>query len=84
MSVGRQQMTSTALLNIVKKEEKFPLLEEAYREILEDYLDLKSLKEVVNNINNKIAIVKLETNVPSPFAHNLVLSGLGDVCINRG
>ncbi|HCB63972.1 MAG TPA: hypothetical protein DEP20_01220, partial [Fusobacteria bacterium] len=77
-TVGRQQMTATTLLNIVKKEDKFPLLEEAYREILEDYLDLKSLKGVVAGITDS-NIIKMETSVPSPFAHNLILSGMGDV-----
>lgn len=81
-TVGRQQMTSRILMNVVKKQDKFPLLEEAYREILEDYLDLKSLKGVLDKLNSReIKVEKIETTTPTPFAHDLVISAIGDIVV---
>lgn len=82
MSVGRQQMTSTTLLNIVKKEDGFPLLEETYREIMEDYLDLANFTKVMKDLDEgKIDILRIETKVPTPFAHNLMLLGMSDIVL---
>ncbi len=80
MVVGRQQMTSSNLLKIVSKEESFPILEETYREIMEDCLDLNSLNGVLEDLNSgKIEVLKIGVDVPTPFCHSLLISGKMDV-----
>jgi ATP-dependent Lhr-like helicase len=81
--VGRQQVGSKMLLNFVRKlstEEEFPILKEARREVLEDLMDINHAEEVVNSIRNgKIKIETISTEVPSPFAFNLIAQGYMDV-----
>lgn len=80
MVVGRQQMTSSNLLKIIKDDHTFPILEETHREIMEDCLDLNSLQDVLNDYNNgKIEILSVDVDVPTPFAHSMSLAGKTDV-----
>ena len=83
ISLTKQQLSATTLLRVVRQLDHFPLLEEAYREILEDYMDIKHAKEVLRGIEKgKIKVVHAPPQpVPSPFAHNIVLAGLSDVVL---
>ncbi len=83
ISVNKQQMNATVLLGVVSNLDHFPVLEETYREILEDYMDIQHAKEVLRNIEKgHIRIIELPIQtVPSPFAHNIVLEGLSDVVL---
>ncbi|MEM4500931.1 MAG: ATP-dependent helicase, partial [Thermofilaceae archaeon] len=84
ISVERQQLSAQTLLKIVMElGEEFPVLKEAYREILEDYMDIEHAKEVLFNVErNRIKVVELlPLSVPSPFAYNIVLEGLSDVVL---
>lgn len=80
-SVGKQQLKSHFLLHAVRKiTNEFPILREARREVMEDLMDIENAKKVLQRIkekNVKIAIV--ETEVPSPFAINLILQGYSDL-----
>ncbi len=80
-TVGQQQMKSHFLLAACEKVDKdFPLVEETYREIMEDAMDVIHAEEVVEGIKNGgIEVVVKENDVPSPFAHSLVLQGQSDV-----
>ncbi|MFA5856632.1 MAG: ATP-dependent helicase [Candidatus Pacearchaeota archaeon] len=80
-SVGKQQMKSFFLLNAINKLTKdFPILKEARREVLEDLMDIENAKKVVKNINEgRVKIEKVQTNLPSPFALNLILQGYSDL-----
>jgi ATP-dependent Lhr-like helicase len=80
-SAGKQQMSSRLLLNAVKRiSNDFPILKEARREVLEDLMDIKNAERVVQEIENKKIKVKIVfTEVPSPFAFNLVLQGYTDL-----
>ncbi|MDY6778461.1 MAG: helicase-related protein, partial [Candidatus Nanohaloarchaea archaeon] len=80
-SVGKQQMKSHFLLSACEKIDKeFPIIKETYREIMEDAMDIEHAEEVVEGIDEgEIAFDVVETDVPSPFAHNLVLQGQSDV-----
>ena len=80
-SVGRQQVKSRILLNFVKELDKnFPILKEARREVLEDYMDIKNAKKVLKWIKDgAMEIEKIDTKIPSPFAFNLVAQGYLDV-----
>ncbi len=80
-SVGRQQVTSKILLSFVREiDEDFAILNEARREVIEDYMDVIHAKEVLKEIeDNKIAIKTVNTVIPTPFAFNLVSRGYLDV-----
>ena len=80
-SVGKQQLKSHFLLHSVKKISKdFPILKEARREVLEDLMDINNAKLVLEWIKEeKIKIRIKETNLPSPFALNLILQGHSDL-----
>jgi len=80
-SVGRQQVTSKILLNFVKEvDDHFAILEEARREVIEDYMDINHAEEVLKDIEEqKIVIKTIDTVIPTPFAFNLVSRGYLDV-----
>ena len=80
-TVGRQQMKSHFLLYAVKKiTNEFPVLREARREVLEDLMDVENATKVLGWIKKRKVKVKLEeTELPSPFAANLILQGNSDL-----
>ena len=47
ISVEKQQMNAERLIRVVKKLEGFPILEETYREILEDFMDVENAKKIL-------------------------------------
>ena len=83
ISLAKRQLNAETLLRIVESIQGFPVLEETYREILEDFMDLQHAKEVLNLIRRgelKIEIIK-SFEVPSPFAHSIVAYGYSDVVL---
>lgn len=80
-SVGRQQVSSKLLMNAIKKiDDNFPILKEARREVLEDLMDIIHAKEIIEKIENeKIKIEERFTELPSPFAFNIILQGYSDI-----
>ena len=82
VSLEKQQMNAERLLRIVKEIPNFPILEETYREILEDFMDIENAKEILRKIENKeIKIEIINTDIPSPFAHNLFVLSESDVVL---
>ncbi len=81
MSVGKQQMKSHFLLSACEKIDKeFPIIKETYREIIEDYMDIENAANIIEDLNGgDMSYEVVETDVPSPFAHNLVIQSQGDV-----
>lgn len=82
-TVGQQQMKGHFLLSTIRNRygEDFPIVEETYREIMEDAMDIKHAEEVIQGISDgRIKFsVRDSMNVPSPFSHNLLLQGSTDV-----
>mgnify|MGYP001597437952 CR=1 FL=1 len=80
-TVGKQQMKSHFLINAVKKiTSEFPILREARREVLEDLMDIKNTKLVLEWIEQEKVKFKIkDTSIPSPFALNLILQGHTDL-----
>ena len=80
-SVGRQQMSSQLLINAVKRvDPDFTILKEAKREVLEDLMDIQHTEEVVSFINSgSIKIDEIHTDIPTPFAFNIVMEGFADI-----
>ena len=83
ISVNRQQIRSTYLLDMLGNMDNAPVIEETYREVLEDDMDIKSAKEVLEMIENgKMGVTTLPyTGTPSPFAHSIILSGFSDIVL---
>ena len=79
--VGRQHISATILMNAVKRlSADFSILKESRREVLEDLMDIGNASKVLEGIEKKMIFVEeIQTNVPSPFAFNLVTQGISDV-----
>ncbi len=82
-TVGQQQMKSHFLISVIRNRygEDFPMIKETYREIMEDAMDIRHAKEVVDKIDNGdigFSIIDKQ-GVPTPFSHNLLLQGSTDV-----
>ncbi len=83
-SVHRQAITSWMLYKMLSEiNEEFPLIKEVYREILEDVMDINNAKDFLKNIEKNIWKYKIYRNLelPSPFAHNMVVMGDSDVVL---
>ncbi|MFH1545483.1 MAG: ATP-dependent helicase [archaeon] len=80
-TAGRQQMASRLLLNAVKRiSNDFPVLREARREVLEDLMDISNAEKVIEGIEKKLIKTKIiQTEIPSPFAFNLIIQGYADI-----
>jgi len=80
-SVGRQQLSSRLLISAVKKiDNDFIILKEARREVLEDLMDIHHAEEVLRDIESgKISIKEIHTEIPTPFAFNLISMGYSDI-----
>ena len=80
-SVGRQQVRGKILLKFVEEmDDNFPILSEARRETLEDYMDVENAEKVIQWIaNEEMEIKVINTIIPTPFAFNLVSQGYLDV-----
>ncbi|MFH1450488.1 MAG: ATP-dependent helicase [archaeon] len=79
--VGRQQVSAQILISAAKRiSEDFPILKEARREVLEDLMDIKNAKKILEQMEKgKIQIKIIATDIPSPFALNLVARGYTDI-----
>lgn len=83
ISVNRQQIRSTYLLEMLGDMENVPVIEETYREVLEDDMDIKNAKYVLDLIDaGKMGLSVIHyTGTPSPFAHSAILSGFSDIVL---
>ncbi len=77
------QLNAQALLEAVEKIPDFPVLKEAYREILEDYMDIEDARLVLSWMRSGKVRVEYfgPTEVPSPFAHHIVVRGYSDIVL---
>ena len=80
-SVGHQQVRGKILLKYVQEmDENFPILKEARREAMQDYMDVENALKVMQGVaSEEIDIKTINTVIPSPFAFNLVSQGYLDV-----
>ncbi|MDR1954853.1 MAG: ATP-dependent helicase, partial [Candidatus Methanoplasma sp.] len=83
ISVNRQQVRSSYLLDMLGSMENVPVIEETYREVLEDDMDIKNAAGVLEMIENgKMGIRVFHfSGTPSPFAHSIILSGFSDIVL---
>ena len=80
-SVGKQQVHSEFLLSAVRKIiTDFPILREARREVIEDFMDVERALAVVRDIEQKkITLEFVHTPFVSPLGLGLYLQGKSDV-----
>ena len=83
VSVNRQQTRSAYLLESLADMENMPVIEETYREVLEDDMDIKNAQLVLDMIERGEMRVMTQqyTGTPSPFAHAIILSGFSDIVL---
>ncbi len=83
ISVNRQQVRSTYLLEMLGDMEDVPVIEETYREVMEDDMDIKNAEYVLNLLDSKKMGLRLinYSGTPSPFAHSAILSGFSDIVL---
>ena len=83
ISVNRQQIRSTYLLEMLGDMERVPVIEETYREVLEDDMDIKNARLVLDMIDSGRMGLEIihYTGTPSPFAHSAILSGFSDIVL---
>ncbi len=82
-NVNRRQLNSETLFRIAERIPGFPLVDEAYREVMEDHMDVINAEEVLRRIENgELKVTIFRSNyAPSPFAHNIVAQGYSDIVL---
>ena len=83
ISLPRQQLRTAQVLEAINEVGTFPMLEEAYREVLHDAFDLKNAQVIIDDIESGKRKIDYRTYspVPSPLSHSLILSGLSDIVL---
>ncbi|AFK51574.1 DEAD/H associated domain protein [Thermogladius calderae 1633] len=82
-SIQKLQVNAEELLKAVEEIDNFPVLRETYREILEDYMHIDEARKVLEWVREGEVEVRLfgPVDVPSPFAHSIVVHGYSDVVL---
>lgn len=82
-SLHKLQVNAEELLKAVEEIPGFPVLRETYREILIDYMHIDEAVDVLKKTrNDEISVAVIGPNdVPSPFAHGILLHGYSDVVL---
>ena len=82
-SINRRQVNSETLLRIAERLDNFPILEEAYREVMEDYMNVDEAEKVLKWIEERVIEVRVfeAPEIPSPFSHNIVAHGYSDIVL---
>jgi ATP-dependent Lhr-like helicase len=80
--VSRQLYHASRILELLD-DDNFPVVAETNNEILQDAMDLSTSLQVVAAIQGGKAQVRYHgpSDVPSPFAHNIVLMGISDIVL---
>lgn len=83
ITVARQQTNAEILMKLCEGLDRFPVLEEAYREVIEDLMDVNTAIKVLQDIEHGLRkfVVCGESDVPSPFSHDLIVMGYTDVVL---
>ncbi|MFN4336602.1 MAG: ATP-dependent helicase [Candidatus Nitrosocaldus sp.] len=83
VTVARQQTNAEILMRLCERLDNFPVLEETYREVMEDLMDVKRAEQVLMDIEQgrRRFILCSSRDVPSPFSHMLIVSGYSDVVL---
>ncbi|ABR54370.1 DEAD/H associated domain protein [Methanococcus vannielii SB] len=78
-SAKKQQVNADLLINYAKNLDKFAPLEETYREIIEDSLEIDNLKEVLNEIQTgKLKLSIINVPIPTPMSFGIATLNASD------
>ncbi|MEM0442125.1 MAG: ATP-dependent helicase [Candidatus Nitrosocaldus sp.] len=83
VTVARQQTNAEILMRLCERLDGFPVLEETYREVMEDLMDVNRAEQVLRDVEEgrRRFIIFNARDVPSPFSHMLIVSGYSDVVL---
>ena len=84
ISVSRQQSRAQRVMEILLSYvPNHPVIEETYNEILHEVMDVENAKRVIGWIEEGTCTVEYVpyTDLPSPFAHNVILVGMSDIVL---
>ncbi|MGC8645691.1 MAG: ATP-dependent helicase [Thermoplasmata archaeon] len=83
VSVARQQLRSERVLDILFSMDRFPIIEETFREIEEIVMDIDNSEKILDAIRK--GSIKIQTReysrYPSPFAFGIISTGISDVVL---
>lgn len=81
IGIEKQQINAENLLRFLERNYKdFPVLTEAYREALYDYMHIDEALDYLKNILER-ELVLINTTSPSPFSFNLIVAGTSDIVL---
>ncbi|MFB6107051.1 MAG: ATP-dependent helicase [Halobacteriaceae archaeon] len=81
-SASEQQVSSEMLLGFAEDLEEFAVLEETYREIIEDRLDLEGVRSVLRGVRaGDVEVVRHAVDSPTPRAFGLATLSASDVVL---
>jgi len=80
-SAAQQQVSSEMLLSWAQELEAFAVMEETYREILEDKLDVGAVERFVASLGEECEVVHHQTDSPTPRAFGLATLMASDVVL---
>ncbi|MEM4367196.1 MAG: ATP-dependent helicase [Candidatus Anstonellales archaeon] len=81
IGIDKQQINAENLLKFLERNYKdFPVLDEAYREVLYDYMHIDEALDYMGRMAEK-ELVLISTSSPSPFSFNLIVSGTSDIVL---
>ncbi|MFB6186816.1 MAG: hypothetical protein ABEI86_08125, partial [Halobacteriaceae archaeon] len=76
-SATKQQVTSEMVLSHVEEGSEFAVLEETYRELIDDYYNFSQISQFISSIQNG-EITLVQRSVPSPSPRVIGLASLHD------
>ncbi len=69
----QQRLKASSLLEVARRFGSFPVILETYRECLNDWFDMPSLRDLLGRIQSReVAVTEVETDSASPFAGSLL------------
>jgi len=75
-SARHQQLDADMLMGLAESIEGFPVLEESYREVIEDRLEMDNVKEVLRGLTSgEVEVMVKKEDVPCPLAFGLAALG---------
>jgi ATP-dependent Lhr-like helicase len=81
-SAARQQVSSDMLIGYAEDLEDFAVLDETYREVTEDKLDIEHVKDVLHEIHDgELDVYAIEPDSPTPMAFGIASLAASDVVL---
>jgi ATP-dependent Lhr-like helicase len=69
----QQRLKASSLLEVARRFGSFPVILETYRECLNDWFDMPSLRDLLGRIQSReVSVTEVETDGASPFAGSLL------------